>query len=350
MLNFLYWWLEQLSSLVPETLRRRWVHVPDATIIEIGSGSVIVKYRRRGRSELLGSFPPDAPELERLAGKMKEGQNRPRQVLLRLPAPWVLRKTLMLPAAARADLRRVLGYEMERETPFTSSELWWDYRVRQVDHQAGTIHVEMIIIPRQNVEPVLVQLHAAGIMPAAIEFGADREDGGEDRHLVPIGDGAENAVAPYHKRLRLAAAAILVLLVLSLPFIRQYWELAAADAELEQFRAQADEAASLRKAIDRSAQAAALIAVERRRIARPLEVLAAATRLLPDNTYLTEFDFTNNQVTLSGLSPAAAELVGAFAKAPPFKDPALAAPVVRSESGGLESFTIRVSFVPGAVP
>ena len=79
---------------------------------------------------------------------------------------------------------------------------------------------------------------------------------------------------------------------------------------------------------------------------RPLVVLAAATRTLPDDTYLTEMELRQRKVTLSGRSAAAARLIGALAEDGEFKNPAFAAPVTRLEALRAELFTINAEVGP----
>jgi hypothetical protein len=67
---------------------------------------------------------------------------------------------------------------------------------------------------------------------------------------------------------------------------------------------------SLRQEIDRLAGSADFIESERDKAGRPLVVLAAASRVLPDDTYLTEMELQKRKVTLTGRSAAAARLIG----------------------------------------
>ena len=132
------------------------------------------------------------------------------------------------------------------------------------------------------------------------------------------------------------------------PFARQAVELAALDGEVKAGQAVAAEAEALRREIDRLTRSADLVRTAREKTARPLEVLATVTRLLPDDTYLTEFELRQRKVTLGGRSAGAARLIGAFAADGKFRNPGFAAPVTRIEALRLEVFTIAAEV--GAVP
>ena len=70
-------------------------------------------------------------------------------------------------------------------------------------------------------------------------------------------------------------------------------------------------------------------------------VLAAATRILPDDTYLIEIELRQRKVTLSARSADAARLIGALASDPEFRNPGFSAPVTRLEALRAELFTIN---------
>jgi len=75
-------------------------------------------------------------------------------------------------------------------------------------------------------------------------------------------------------------------------------------------------------------------------------VMAAATRVLPDDTYLTEMQLQQRKLTMSGRSAAAAKLIGAMAADNEFHNPTFAAPVTRIEALKQEIFTIVTEVAP----
>ena len=70
------------------------------------------------------------------------------------------------------------------------------------------------------------------------------------------------------------------------------------------------------------------------------------TRLLPDDTYLTEAELRQRKVTLTGRSGGAARLIGLLAADGRFRNPAFAAPVTRVETLHAEVFTIVAEVGP----
>jgi general secretion pathway protein L len=118
--------------------------------------------------------------------------------------------------------------------------------------------------------------------------------------------------------------------------------LASLDRQVAAARATAVETDSLR----RERRFHRFIESECDKAGRPLVVLAAATRILPDDTYLTEIELRQRKVALSGRSAGAARLIGALPSDPEFRNPGFSAPVTRLEALRAELFTINAEVGP----
>jgi general secretion pathway protein L len=263
---------------------------------------------------------------------------------LRLGEPDVLGKTLTLPLAAERELDQVLGFEMDRETPFKTEEIYWNHRIEGVDRQTGRLSVRRALLPKANLAPLLTAVGQFGIRPRRAEI-ADGPDAGA---YVPLEGGGGRA---HHSSDRLMASAAVCCAVLGLvaivtPFVRQQLALGSLEQQIATGRTAAAEADSLRQEADRLAGSADFVESERDKAGRPLVVLAAATRVLPDDTYLTEVELQKRKVTLTGRSAAAARLIGPLAVDGTFRNPGFTAPVTRVEALHTELFTINAEVAP----
>jgi general secretion pathway protein L len=342
--EFFDWWFAQLADLLPQELRQSAFGVGDALVITpigpLGQGveAVAVDLRRGGKESPLGHFALgaiDTADLTRVAG---------RTTVLRLDESDVLGKTVSLPLAAERELDQALAFEMDRETPFTAEELYWNHRVIGVDRQNARLSVRLSLVPKANLDPLLTDLAAVGIRPKRIEIA----DGPDNGTYLPLnGDGTRSRYTS-HRLLWPAAAccAALAVAAIVIPFVRQELTLASLDREIGVAKAAAAEADNLRQDIDRLSGSAGFIEAERDKAGRPLVVLAATTRVLPDDTYLTEMELRQRKLTLSGRSAGAARLIGALAADPEFRNPGFSAPVTRLEALRAELFTINAEVRP----
>lgn len=343
--DFLGWWFGQLAELLPRALRRADPTTADATVItpliapDGSVGEVAVGLRRGGKETLLGHFAAGAssalPELPRSSGK---------PAVLRLGEAEVLGKTLSLPLAAERELDQALAFEMDRETPFQAGELYWNHRVTAADRESGRVSVRLLLIPKIRLAPLLALLRQAGVPPVRAEI-ADGPDAGSwlplDGDGRPTRSGASRLVKP-----AAICCAALALAAIVIPFARQSIAMATLDRELATGHSAAAEAAGLRGEIRRLSGSADLVQQERDKVGQPLAVLAAATRVMPDDSYATEMELRQRKLTLSGRSAAAARLIGAFAADREFRNPAFAAPVTRIEALHQEIFTINAEVAP----
>ena len=342
--EFLAWWFGQLADLLPQGLRRSAFDAEDALLftpigpLALGAEAVRVDLRRSGKETSLGHFgigTSGLAELPHPAGRAS---------VLRVGENEVLAKTVALPLAAERELEQALAFEMDRETPFKAEELYWSHRVIAVDRQNGRLSVRLSLVPKSTLDPLLTKLAQGGIRPSRLEIS----DGPDQGASLPL-DGNGGRVPHASARLLWTAAvccAALALAAVVTPFIRQEIALRSLEHEVAGGRAAAAEADNLHKEIDRLFGSAGFIDSEREKAGRPLSVLAAATRTLPDDTYLTEMELRQRKLTLSGRSAGAARLIGALAADREFLNPGFSAPVTRLEALRTELFTINAEIAP----
>jgi general secretion pathway protein L len=338
--DFLTWWAAQLVDLVPERWRRfassggYALVVAPAGPLARGVDAALVSLRRNGRETPLGRFGLASGELADLPHPAGES------VVLRLAETDVLGKTVTLPLAAERELDQVLAFEMDRETPFGPEEIFWNHRIAQRDRQRGQLSVRLLLVPRVRLAALLGALAKAGIVPKRAEIATGPDRGS----YLPLDATGGRLYEPARSGLlRWPAAACcagLALAVIVTPFVRQSAALADFDRQVADGRRAAAETEKLRREIDHLSGTVDLIDSERDKAGRPLATLAALTRLLPDDTYLTELQQQQRKVTLSGRSPGASRLIGALAASHQLRNPAFAAPVTRIEAIKSEVFTI----------
>ena len=343
MAAFLAWWFEQLADLLPAWLRGSSPATADALIVAPEGPldhieALSITLRRNGREEPVGRFAFAADALPTLP--LPPG----RPVGLRLDRAAVLEKTLSLPLAAQAELDQVLGFEMDRETPFSPEDLYWHRRIEHVDHRNGRVHVRLLLLPRASLAQLTTVLTHAGIAPRWAEIVG----GDGPLPYLPLNRDEDRPGVRSRRLLPLAAVtcALLAVAAILAPFIRQAFEVAGLDRQIAAARSTATQAERLRHDIDQLSGSADLIAREQRKAGRPLAILSAVTRALPDDTYLTEFELRHGKLTLSGRSAGAARLVGALARDSEVRNPTFAAPVTRLEAVGAEVFTITADVGP----
>jgi general secretion pathway protein L len=343
--KFFLWWFGQLAELVPGRLRGPDAAARDAVVITPAgplyrmTDDIDVSLRRGGQEASLGRFVISESGLDRVP----RAAGTP--AILRLDPGEVLGKTLSLPLAAERELDQVLEFEMDRETPFNAEELFWTYRLTRRDRQAGTLLVRLLLLPRARLEGLLARLGEIGLRPSWAEIAGGPDQGSR----VPLSEhqtGPQGSARRWSVRVAGAICILLAFGAVLVPFARQSAESADTERRISADRQIAGEAEKLRQEIDQLSGSIGLVDSERAKAGRPVAVLAALTRLLPDDTYLTEFAQQQRKVTLSGRSAAASRLIGMLAGDDLLRNPAFAAPVTRIEATRSEVFSITAEVAP----
>jgi general secretion pathway protein L len=334
--EFFDWWGQQLLDLVPSDWRGRGQGA-DALIADAGQpGLLTLLRRRRGVEARLGQMRLDDPSAASLRAALN-ARPRGEKVLLRLPREAVLERNVVLPLAAERDPERVLGYEMERLTPFAADEVFWGFGIEARDKARGRLVLRLTVVPRAAIAGLMEVLTRHGGRPDLLEAAVP----GGMRSITLTHEGADAGRRWLSERNLAVATAMMAVLVVVSPFLRQSLQLSDLQDRLETMRPRVAQAEQLRRQITGAGTGGDAVAAETRRLGDTLEALAAVTEILPDDSYLTEFTMRERKMTLSGLSASAPKLINALSSDPRIRNPAFTAPVTRSESNHNDVFSIR---------
>jgi general secretion pathway protein L len=327
------WWLAQMRSLAPESLRGGEArqdalliaidHWPDTASHEPPAGTVWL--RRSGRESMFATLSPDHA-LQVLNRRMATG--------LRLPPGSVLTREVDLPLAAGRQLQGVMRFEMDRLTPFAADELYWGVSGVTADRARGRLRLQLAFVLRAPVDQLRESLARRQIFPSFIE--------------APGGRIALATAAPQRRLLTAtlpALCAVLALLCLVSPFLRQQMAMDAVSQVIAQRQPAASVALALRRQLSDAAFGQTAIA-DAQREGDALQVLANLTNALPDGTWLDDLALKSGMLNLDGQSTDAAALIGLLSAAPGLHDPSFTAPVTRTANGKDDQFSLQATVGP----
>lgn len=343
--EFLSWWIARLRELIPTRLRRPGLDSMPALIVSADWNAPLapapVGLRENGVERALGAIDLDETARGGTASLLG-GRPRPSLTILRLGPGALLDREVALPLAAERDLDNVLAFEMDRLTPFAADEIVHSHEVLSRDRAAGRLSLRLVLARRDVVEPIVARLARAGLAPQAIEAPGSA---GVARRLL-LGRARAARSGSIGTGAAWAACAVLALLVLAAPFVRQHEALARSARAIALLGPPVAQANALRARIVASTAGADVLADASRDIADPIRTLALVTRLLPDDTFLTDFTLAGRKLTMNGQSASAARLIGALAADPTIRNPSFVAPVTRLEATHTDLFSIRADVAP----
>jgi general secretion pathway protein L len=337
--SFVLWWAGRMAEFLPARLRHADGAVGDALLVDLEPAALGLTLRRGGRETQLGRLALAAPTPAALDALLP--RQVPAETLLRLPAHMLLEREAALPLAAERDLDRVLGYEMDRFTPFSAADVHWARGPVRRDRVKGQIWFRLSVVPKLALASALEALRAAGRAP--------------DGLLVPAGDAVRRidltAAQPATLRRRAVAVAagacaVLVLVAVALPIASQARALARVEARIERLRPAIAEVDGLRRRLAATTAGSDALAAEETRLGCVLCTIALLTDLLPDDTFLTAMSIRQRQVTLSGQSGDAARLIPLLSGEGALGEVAFLAPVTRTGPNRAEQFSLRLVAAP----
>jgi general secretion pathway protein L len=239
-------------------------------------------------------------------------------------------RNLHVPKAALGALPKILDQELVRRTPFKLSDIWQG-ATPGVSGTADIVAMRHWIIRKELADAALNEL---GLAATDIDFLAARDRNGEVVPVVWFGVSNINDPLWARRAVKLLAAAALGTVIFGLVAVEWCQSNVAnsIEASLLDLRggAQGDY-----RSLDQPARLFALkanIAV--------LDVLDELSRVLPEQTFLTETRIVDHAVTLSGLSADAARLVRIIDQSPLFSGAVLTAPITPDSAERKDRFSI----------
>lgn len=348
--RLLSWWLGELAALVPARLRQRFVPATDALVLLLDDGAVLVcvqagrTVRQLGRIDVLADAHPQQSIETLLRDHQMSGF---RAATLRLRSSHALRTSVDLPLAAEQNLTEVIAFELDRHTPFRADQACFSHRMVERDAGGRRLRVELTIVPRPVIDDALALAARLGIAPARIEVADDTSLLAASGNLLPAEKAAPDRRHRDKPAYALAAAAILLACVaLYLPIRTAQRADIAIDGEVAAAKQAAASVAVLQKEVDALRKDEGFL-VDRKR-GRPAvsALLLELTQILPDDTWLVEWQLDGTEIQLQGFAASAASLVKQLEQSREFRDTTFQSPVVQDARTGRERFHISAQIVP----
>lgn len=343
--RFFRWWGGELAALLPARVRAHVLRGPEVLLLLAQADGLRVRRERTG--DLLAQVEANAaPEEQRAAflRACRDVDPSDRRLVLLLPPTFVLRRRLQLPQAAATDLRRVVGYEIDRQTPFKPDQVWYDVRVLDLDAAPGQIAVELIAVPRAEVEPLLARLLGIGVVPDAIDVANDPNpaDGRLGVNLLPPAQRPRRAHPRRRANLIMTAICVALAVIVMLQWLgNRQAALDAMQAQVDALHAQARQATALREQLVNAAGASGFLAARKRATPSPLAVLRDLTQRLPADTWLQRFSLdSTGQLTMQGESAKAAGLIDTLRDSTLITEPKLQGVIQPDPVTGKEHFDL----------
>jgi len=340
---FMRWWIEELRLAMPASWQQKLQHAMRRVTLAVDGDALKVGLDENRTLQPLEVFsnsqddPLQRKQFENLLVR-NELQEAPRFLLLDIES--ILNRELKLPLAAESSLAQVLSYEMDRQTPFRASDVYFDWKVLERGGDNGQLRLEMFVAPKAGIDEEIRTLADRGIHLSGIDVVEDGRTLGVN--LLP----AERRARRRNPRTRLnialgALSLVLLALVMAQSLYMRAHQVEKLEDAIAAVQGEAREVMQIKKQIEETSEAAGFLARSRAAVPLAIAVLADVTRILPDDTFLDRMVISNSSVQMQGKSKNAQKLIELVNESPLLDGAAFRGSTRLDARSGLEIFEVN---------
>jgi general secretion pathway protein L len=341
--QFFKWWGEELRNALPSQLRERMQYARRKLLMQIIGGEIVFSIDNANTIQSLDSVSTDQDfqlQQQRIRDIFQRHELVEINRDLLLSEEVVLSTKVKMPLATEANLRQALAYEMDRHTPFRAEEVFYSWRGLSRDREAGQIHFDLYVTPREPVEAQVEKLKRLGLAPSGVDITT--ADGPLGINLLP--EAQRFHLVNQQVRLNWAIAAVTVFLM-AFVMAQSVWlrehQVKVLGESIDDVRAEAQAVQQIRKQIDDASEAASFLQVRKIENGYKVEMLAELTRLLPDDTFLDRLSMHEGTVQMQGKSGNAQSLIELINDSSYFENASFRGPTRLDNRSGKEIFDLN---------
>ena len=344
---FLAWWKAELVGLLPprwqawfQDRRETWLATIDGDELRFqreGAAEQFARFDLRQQAEILRT------ELLQLLG---HGPNPDRRLILAAPPAAVLLRSLQFPPAVEENLRQVLSFEMDRQTPFKADQVYFDYHVESLG--AGRqLRVDLALAPRPAIDALTERAKALGLALDGVDVPRSDPSGLRRRgfNLLPEAARVRRSNPQLRLNLILAAAAVLlVVMAMQQSVANREQALEALRANVEVARTEAREVNALRNRLDTAVNGAGYLTEKKTQTPSVFRVLGDLSERLPDDTWLERLTFREGGLEVAGQSSESTKLIALLQESRTLGNPAFMGQISPDARTRKERFTLSARY------
>lgn len=344
--EFWSWWSGEILAILPENLRDAIAQRRQKLFLETDGQALQLSLGSWGSRQEAGQVPLAAP-----ADAEEKLPRDAQQTVLLMPEGKVLTRSLALPLAAEENLREVLGFEMDKHTPFQATRVYYDFAVTGRDTERQELLVDLVYSPRNEVDALLEAISGHDLdVNVVTSLG---RDGSNLRsiNLLPEDLRERRRVSP--RRLNVALAvlcAALLVAALALPILQKNEALVLLEEQVQAAAAEARDGNQVRRDLEKMADASRFLFEKKRSEIMAVTLINEITRILPDHTWLTRLDLSETEMQLQGQSQASASLIALVEASPRFENASFRSPVVQVPGTDADRFHLSADIVRSEKP
>lgn len=261
------------------------------------------------------------------------------RLILMLPASMVLAQPLQLPLAALRDLQSVVGFELDKYTPYPREQM--QYVARVTGKGKNLAQVLLVAILRERLQPIIDSCREQGLSLYAVDA---RHANGERLNvdLLPADMKPAAAGSARLPRFLAVACGALLLTCMVLWLDARTARVEAMQAHVDEQRSQVQAVQNLRRELNNTQGAARYLAQQKAAQPTTSSVLADLTGCLGADTWVEQLEIADGgSVSITGQSAKASALIGRMKDCRTLSDAQFQGIIQPDAQTGKERFSLR---------
>jgi general secretion pathway protein L len=332
------------------------IAIEDVALVRVkvgaGDNSLVQELKR------VPFVPRDKAGMRAALDEVMRGEGRDVRVLV--SPQHVLRKRVVLPMATEENLRDVVGFDMDRQTPFNVDQVYFGAAVVSRDAARDRIEAEVVAVPKNALEPWLNEMRAAAIsvhsIVAADEFTLALKRNAGPIELLPRSAGVARRWSNI-QRINvglLLLALFLMLLALVLPI----WQKREMVKELMPLAVKAESEFKITQRVTEDYTRLANeynYVVGKKHINFPMVMLVdEVTKISPDTMWIQSFEYKSlaktRELQLAGEAESVSKVIGSLEQTGFFQNTTQRQPSRQGSRPSIEYFTLASDVKPRPLP
>ena len=316
------WWSGELKAMLPASIVRGLDGDAVATNVAVDGNGLTIITTSAGAAK---SSPPQRVPLDALLSSpvlrnlIAAGRD---QVRLVLAPEQALVKQITLPLATEENLREVVGFELDRHTPFTPDQAYYDVQVVRRDPKNEKIAVSLAVASRSEITALVDTLRRAGLTCTAIGINASAATNAAAFDLQPAFDKPPRRLSRMH-RINLGllgVAAALLFAAVILPIWQKREAVKVLNPQAQKSGAEFQLSERVYSEYTRLVAEYNFLATRKHAVYPVVSVLEELARTFLDTTWIQKLDIKQNgkvrEVTMLGETQSVSKVIENLEQSP----------------------------------
>lgn len=343
------WWVDELREAAPAPVVRFFAKQSAILSIDVEQHIARFQLHREKSDRLLGT-------LDLLGCTERELQVFLDDILFDLPAGLTVNVTLSrdqllssdqyLPLATEANLSNVLGFEIDRLTPFPRDQVVFGYQIAGRYPEREKVHISLYALPRKSLDQLLARLQVLGLKPETILPATSGADPSLNLLPVDIRPAVEPLWNPRAKKLGWMVVALMAALLLY-PLFQLNQQMTSLQEAVAEVREPATVVGNKQSMLASRLAAQDTLVMRKNHEPSKLAIVQEVTSLMPDNTWVSRLRVSGGDVNLQGESRKASDLIEILEQSEQFQNVQFVSPITANPSTNMERYEIKMELVGG---